>query len=63
VYKDLSNLKTDAEAKALVGFLNWAIGGGQKFANEMDYAPLSSGVKKAVDAALSSLSHNGKPIK
>ena len=63
VYKDLSNLKTDAEAKALVGFLNWAISGGQKFATDMDYAPLSSGVKTAVDTALSSLSHNGKPIK
>lgn len=63
LYKDLVNLKTESEAKALVNFLNWATGDGQKFANQMDYAPLSSGVKKAVDAALSTLTHNGKPVK
>lgn len=62
LYKDLSNLKSDVEAKALVNFLGWATGGGQKFATDMDYAPLSSGVKKAVDAALGSLTHNGKPL-
>ncbi|MBY0114376.1 MAG: phosphate ABC transporter substrate-binding protein PstS [Phycisphaerales bacterium] len=62
LYKDLSNIKTADEAKALVSFLKWATSSGQSLATQMDYAPLSDNVRKAVDAAIASLTHDGKPV-
>jgi phosphate transport system substrate-binding protein len=48
VYKDLSYLKDPAKVKALVDFLTWATGDGQKLAEEMDYAPLAAPVRAKV---------------
>ncbi len=61
VYKDLSNLKSQSEAEALLSFLTWAcVGDGQKIAAEMGYAPLSSAVQEKVTAAIKSISFSAK---
>jgi phosphate transport system substrate-binding protein len=62
VYKDLGNLKSDAQAKALVGFFRWAVSDGQALSTDMDYAPLADGVKKKVGDAMGVLSFGGKPV-
>ena len=62
VHKDLSYVKDQAKAKALVDFLKWATTDGQKLAADLDYAPLSAGVQKKVAAAIESLSWGGKPV-
>ncbi|HMN40941.1 MAG TPA: phosphate ABC transporter substrate-binding protein PstS [Phycisphaerales bacterium] len=63
VYKDLNNLKSAEEAKALVAFMDWATTGGQSTAREMDYAPLAPDVQKKVAEALATLTYQGKPVK
>lgn len=62
VYKDLNNIKDESKAKALVGFLNWAVTDGQKLATEMDYAPLAPEVAKLAQDAIKGLSIGGKPV-
>lgn len=62
VYKDLSYLKDAAKAKALVDFLGWAIGDGQKLAAEQTYAPLAPDAVKHVQAELKTLTFNGQPV-
>jgi phosphate transport system permease protein/phosphate transport system substrate-binding protein len=52
----------EAKAKALVGFINWAITDGQKFASKLGYVPLPDQVVKADQESLKSLTFNGKPI-
>jgi len=61
VYKDLGYLKDANKAKALVDFLTWATGDGQRLAEEMSYAPLSEGVQKKVKEAIAGLTLDGKP--
>jgi phosphate transport system substrate-binding protein len=63
VYKDLSNLKSKEQAQALVDFVHWALHDGQKFATDLDYAPLAPAVVEKVDAALDTLTYGGSPIK
>ena len=63
VYKDLNNLKSADEAKALGAFLGWAVTGGQSTAREMDYAPLAPDVQKKVVDALGTITYQGKPVK
>jgi phosphate transport system substrate-binding protein len=63
VYKDLNNLKSADEAKALVAFMNWATTGGQSTAREMDYAPLAPDVQKKVAETLGMLTYQGKAVK
>ncbi len=63
VYKDLKNVKGTDKAQALVDFLTWATHDGQKFATELDYAPLAPAVVAKVDAALGMLTSEGQPIK
>ncbi len=63
VYKDLSNVKSKEQAQALTDFLYWATHDGQKFAKELDYAPLADGVTKKVDGALESLTYSGAGMK
>ncbi len=63
VYKDLSNLKSMDEAKAMAGFLTWATTRGQTLASEMDYAPLAPDVQKKVAEALGTITYNGKSVK
>jgi phosphate transport system substrate-binding protein len=62
VYKDLGYLKDQNKAKSLVAFLKWATSDGQGMAGEMDYAPLSDGVKKKVSEAIDSLSWQGQAV-
>ncbi len=51
VHTDLNNLKDANEAETLVSFLRWCVGDGQKFASEMQYAPLAPAVAaKSLDA-------------
>ncbi|HVU65051.1 MAG TPA: phosphate ABC transporter substrate-binding protein PstS [Phycisphaerales bacterium] len=63
VYKDLNNLKSMDEAKALTTFLHWAVTSGQSTARELDYAPLSPEVQKKVIEALDTITYQGKPVK
>lgn len=63
IYKDLANLKSIEEARALTGFLDWATSEkGQAMAESLDYAPLSSGVQAKVKAALRSTTFKGQTI-
>lgn len=62
MYKQLENIKTEAEAAALVGYQRWTLGPGQKSAAEMHYAPLGEKVRAAALAAIGSVTHQGKPI-
>ena len=63
-YKDLSTIPnfSQAQAKALAEFLMWATHQGQKFAADMDYAPLAPEVQAKVAEALRSLTFKGSPI-
>ena len=63
VYKDLRNLTSADEAKALVDFLWWAVHDGQKVAAELGYAPLAPEVQKKVEAALAEVTFNGKKLR
>jgi phosphate transport system substrate-binding protein len=62
VHKDLSYIKDPAKAKTLVDFLKWATSDGEKFAAELDYAPLSAGVQKKVAEAIGTLTWGGQPV-
>jgi phosphate transport system substrate-binding protein len=46
------NPKDKAQSKAMVDFMKWALGDGQKFASELGYAPLPAEVVKLELAAL-----------
>jgi phosphate transport system substrate-binding protein len=63
-YKDLSAVPnlTETQAKALVDFLWWATHEGQKFAAEMDYAPLAEPVQRKVEEALRAVTYKANPI-
>jgi phosphate transport system substrate-binding protein len=63
VYKDLNNLKSKEQAQALTSFLWWATHDGQKYAQELDYAPLATSVQQPVEQALGTLSFAGAGIK
>src|SRR5947207_9858050 len=62
VYKDLGYVKDPAKAKALVGFLKWALTDGQKLAPEMTYAPLAEPVQKKALDAVNGLKWDGKAL-
>ena len=62
VYSDLQNIKTREQAQALVNFLWWATHDGEKLAPELDYAPLSEGVQKKVEAALKTITYQGQRV-
>jgi phosphate transport system substrate-binding protein len=59
VYEDM---KDATKAKALVDFLWWAVHDGQKFAQELHYAPLPDDVVKKIEARLKSLKSSGKAV-
>lgn len=61
-YKDLNNIKSEAEAKAMLGFLWWATHDAQAIAQEMLYAPLSPAVREKVGMALNQTTFQGAPI-
>ena len=62
VYKDLKNVKSKEQAQALFDFLKWTTHGGQKFAKELDYAPIAPAVVKKVDDALAMIKYQGAPL-
>ena len=61
VYNDLGNVKSPEQAKALAGFLAWALSteGGQALAEGLDYAPLAPAVADKAQAAVKALTYNG----
>src|SRR5690606_34754189 len=59
VYEDAFDYET---GKALADFLWWAIHDGQKFAPELDYAPLPDAVVKQLEETLLGLTYNGRPL-
>ncbi len=63
VYADLHNLPDKEAAQHLVDFLWWVTHDGQKFAADMDYAPLAEPVQKKVEAALKTLTYKGEALK
>ena len=60
VYKDQ---KDAVKGKALVDFLWWAIHDGKAFTKDLHYAALPEEVVKKVEAKISSISANGKPLR
>ena len=63
LYKELADnpSMTDAKAKALVDFVNWAITEGQQFAPELEYAPLPEQVVQLNQDTLRQITFNGQP--
>ena len=47
----------------LVDFLWWATHDGQKYAEELDYAPLAKPVLEKVEAAMKELTYKGEKLK
>jgi phosphate transport system substrate-binding protein len=63
VYKDLCKAGTSqAEAKAVVSFLNYGLGAGQQVAKQLSYAPLPPAVVGKSKAAVTTLQCNGAPL-
>ena len=62
VYKDLNNVQSKEEAQALVDFITWATHDGQELAANLDYAPLSEGVQKKVEAAVHEINFRGQAV-
>jgi phosphate transport system substrate-binding protein len=63
VYKDQSyNGRTKDRAANLVKLLTWMIHDGQKFSNDLNYAPLSAAAVKVGDAQLRTITFGGKPV-
>jgi len=59
VYQDQ---KDPARAKALAGFIDWAIHDGQGLAEGLEYARLPEAVVKVNEASLKKLTAGGKPL-
>lgn len=63
VYKDLSNGGLSYEkAKALVKLLWWMTHEGQKYAEPLQYAPLSKEAQKKAEEIIKSITYNGKSL-
>lgn len=60
VYQDQ---KDAAKGKALVDFLWWGIHDGEKFARDMQYAPLPDEIVKRAEAKINSITTGGKAIR
>jgi phosphate transport system substrate-binding protein len=59
-YKDQKNAE---KGKALVDFLWWGIHDGEKFAKDLQYAPLPAEIVKRAAAKINSISSGGKPLR
>ncbi len=59
IHKDI---KDAAKGKALVDFLWWAIHDGEKFTNDLNYAPLPDEVVKKAEAKINSITSGGKTL-
>jgi phosphate transport system substrate-binding protein len=62
VYKDLGYLNDGKKAQTLADFFRWVASYGEKLAGPLNYAPLSQGVQKKVEAELKTLTLGGKPV-
>jgi phosphate transport system substrate-binding protein len=62
VYKDLGYLNDPKKAQTLTDFFHWVATDGEKLAPPLNYAPLSDGVQKQVQAELKTLTLGGKPV-
>lgn len=60
VYKEQ---KDEVKARALVDFLWWAVHDGEKFTNDLHYAPLPAEVVKKVEKKLNAISAAGKSVR
>jgi phosphate transport system substrate-binding protein len=63
LYRDLNNLADKQSAQSLVDFLWWIVHDGQKFAADLDYAPLDPAVQKKVEEALKTITYKGESLK
>jgi phosphate transport system substrate-binding protein len=61
-YKDLSYVKDQAKAQAVVDFLWYATHDGQSKAVDLTYAPLSSGVQQRAEQAIDTITFNGHAL-
>jgi phosphate transport system substrate-binding protein len=61
-YKDLSYLKDQAKAQAIVDFFWYATHDGQAKATDLTYAPLSAGVQQRAEQAIETITFNGQPL-
>ena len=59
-YKDQ---KDATKGKVLVDFLWWGIHDGEKFAKELQYAPLPAEIVKRAEAKINSITSGGKPLR
>ncbi|MFS8084012.1 MAG: phosphate ABC transporter substrate-binding protein PstS, partial [Acidobacteriota bacterium] len=56
--------QTDAtKGKTLVDFLWWGIHDGEKFAKDLQYAPLPAEIVKRAEAKINSITSEGKPLR
>jgi phosphate transport system substrate-binding protein len=62
VYKDMKNLPSKQSAQTLVDFLWWTTHDGQRYAAELDYAPLAPEVQAKVEQALKSITYKGQAL-
>lgn len=60
VYKDQ---KDAVKGKLLVDFLWWGIHDGEKFAKDLQYAPLPEEIVKRAEAKINSITSGGKPLR
>jgi phosphate transport system substrate-binding protein len=60
VYKEQ---KDPVKGKALVDFLWWAIHDGEKYAKDLQYAPLPQEIVKRAEAKINSITSGGKPLR
>ena len=60
VYKDQ---KDAVKGKALVDFLWWGIHDGEKFAKELQYAPLPAEIVQKAEGKIKSVTHGGSPLR
>ncbi len=60
VYKEQ---KDAAKGKAVVDFLWWGIHDGEKFAKDLNYAPLPAEIVKRAEAKINSITAAGKPLR
>lgn len=60
VYKEQ---KDPVKGKVLVDFLWWGIHDGEKFARDLDYAPLPAEIVKRAEDKINSITSGGKPLR
>lgn len=60
VYKDQAD---PVKGKAIADFLWWAVHDGEKFVQDLHYAPLPDEVVKKVEAKINSMTSGGKPLR